>query len=219
MDKLKILIADDHSILRDSLKSALEFDDQLEIIGEAEDGIDAIEKTEELRPDLVLMDINMPFLDGIDASKEIKERLPKTKILILTMHENKQYIFSALSAGIEGYILKMANLKKVITAIRAIAKGETYFDASVTEILASKQLGTKGDFSNLDVCDYFGITEREREIINLVISGYTTQEMADKLRISVHTASNHRTRLLKKLHLKNTAELIIFAIKEGLYAL
>jgi len=217
MGKLKVLIADDHSVLRESLKSALEFDENIEIIGEAEDGIDAIEKTEALKPDIVLMDINMPFLDGINASQEIKERSPDTKILILTMHENKQYIFSALSAGIEGYLLKMSNLKKVITAINAIANGDTYFDATVTEILASKQLDIEGS-KNLDVCDYFGITEREKEIINLIIGGYTTQEISEKLRISVHTASNHRTRILKKLNLKNTAELIIFAIKEGLFS-
>lgn len=217
MSKLNVLIADDHSVLRESLKSALEFDKNIEIIGEAEDGIDAIEKTEELKPDIVLMDINMPFLDGINAAQEIKERSPDTKILILTMHENKQYIFSALSAGIEGYLLKMSNLKKVITAINALANGDTYFDATVTEILASKQLDLE-DSKNLDVCDYFGITEREKEIINLIIGGYTTQEISEKLRISIHTASNHRTRILKKLNLKNTAELIIFAIKEGLFS-
>ncbi|MFA8343127.1 MAG: response regulator [Rhodothermaceae bacterium] len=217
MGKLKVLIADDHSVLRESLKSALEFDENIEIVGEAEDGIDAIEKTEALKPDIVLMDINMPFLDGINASQEIKERSPDTKILILTMHENKQYIFSALSAGIEGYLLKMSNLKKVITAINALANGDTYFDATVTEILASKQLDIE-DSKNLDVCDYFGITEREKEIINLIIGGYTTQEISEKLRISIHTASNHRTRILKKLNLKNTAELIIFSIKEGLFS-
>ena len=217
MGKLNVLIADDHSVLRESLKSALEFDKNIVVIGEAEDGIDAIEKTESLKPDIVLMDINMPFLDGINAAQEIKERSPDTKILILTMHENKQYIFSALSAGIEGYLLKMSNLKKVITAINALAKGETYFDASVTEILASKKLDLE-DTKNLDVCDYYGITEREKEIINLIIGGYTTQEISEKLRISVHTASNHRTRILKKLDLKNTAELIIFAIKEGLFS-
>lgn len=217
MAKLNVLIADDHSVLRESLKSALEFDKNIVVVGEAEDGIDAIEKTEELKPDIVLMDINMPFLDGINAAQEIKERSPDTKILILTMHENKQYIFSALSAGIEGYLLKMSNLKKVITAINALANGETYFDATVTEILASKQIDLE-DSKNLDVCDYFGITEREKEIINLIIGGYTTQEISEKLRISVHTASNHRTRILKKLNLKNTAELIIFAIKEGLFS-
>lgn len=217
MGKLSVLIADDHSVLRESLKSALEFDKNIEVVGEAEDGIDAIEKTDKLKPDIVLMDINMPFLDGINAAQEIKERSPDTKILILTMHENKQYIFSALSAGIEGYLLKMSNLKKVIHAINALARGETYFDATVTEVLASKKLDLE-DSKNLDVCDYFGITDREKEIINLIIGGFTTQEISEKLRISVHTASNHRTRILKKLNLKNTAELIIFAIKEGLFS-
>lgn len=219
MEKINVLIADDHSVLRDSLKTALEYDDEISIVGEAVDGIDAIEKARELKPDLILMDINMPFLDGINAAQEIKERQPDTKILILTMHENKQYIFSALSAGIEGYILKMANLKKVIQAIKIVAKGENYFDSAVTELLSGNNHNSEHNGKGTDICSYYGITERELEIISLIITGYTTNEIADKLKISLYTAGNHRARILKKLKLKNTAELIMFSLKEGLFAI
>ncbi len=218
MNKTKVVIADDHSVLRDSLKSALKLDDSISVVGEAKDGLEAIELVSKHRPELVLMDINMPYLDGIVASHEIKQKFPETKILLLTMHDNKQYIFSALQAGIEGYILKMSNLKQVIEAMHIIINGDTFFDSSITEILKDKLFTSPPHKNNYDIYSYFGITNREKDIIDLIITGYTTQEIADKLNISVHTASNHRTRLLKKLNLKNTAELIVFAIKEGLYS-
>lgn len=213
MKKIKILIADDHQILRESLRTALEFDDMFEVVGEAVDGIDAIHLATTLNPDIVLLDVNMPLADGLLAAEEIKNRNPEIKILILTMHDNKQYIFNALSIGVEGYIFKMSNLKRLISAIKTVANGETFFDASITDIIASQQITEV----SLDVYSYYGITDREKDIINLIITGYTTPEIAEKLKISFNTASNHRTRILKKLNLKNTAELILFAIKEGLY--
>lgn len=217
MKKIKLLIADDHSMVRESLRTALEFDGEIEIIGEAVDGIDAIEKAVSLLPEIILLDINMPLADGLIAAEEIRKRNPEIKILILTMHDNKQYIYNALALGIEGYIFKMSNLSKLISAIKAVAKGDNYFDSAITEVI-SRNSSTKTEPAT-DIYNFYGITDREKEIINLIIAGFTTQEIAKKLKISFHTASNHRNNILKKFQINNTAELILFAVKEGLYVI
>ncbi len=214
MDKIRILLADDHAVVRDGLKAALEIEPHIEIIGEANNGKEAVELAKELRPDIVVMDMNMPILDGVGASRKIKEDLPGIKIMILTMHDNKQFILDALSAGIDSYMLKMARIEEVHKAINALADGDNYYDKSVTEII----LGLKKQENSLG----FGenrfedlLTAREREITTFIIKGLTTVEIAEKLTISPNTVKNHRSAVIKKIGVKNVAELVKLAFETG----
>lgn len=217
MGTIKILIADDHAVVRDGLKAALEINENVTVIGEAEDGIAAIKFCEESIPDIIIMDMNMPKMDGITASREIKRRFPDVSILLLTMYDNKEFVIDALSSGIDAYLLKMARIDEVHKAIDALANGESYFDKNVTQMMIEmkKQGSLAGDFPE----DYDNqiITAREREIIKYLISGKTTSEIADILSISPHTVNNHRSNLLKKLNLKNTAEVVKWAVLRGIW--
>ena len=210
---INVLIVDDHAILRDGIKSALKIEPSINIIGEAENGLEAIRLSSELKPNIILMDINMPEMDGIKASKKIKNTHPAIKIIILTMFDNRQFIIDSLSSGIDGYIFKMAKIQELVKAIRTVFAGDVYFDPEVTEI-ANQHLNES--FSSSDRNDTADITTREREIITHIAKGLTVNEIADILSISYSTVKNHRHNILRKLNLKNSAELVRFAILEGL---
>ncbi|MBL1214435.1 MAG: response regulator transcription factor [Ignavibacteriae bacterium] len=208
-DKINILIADDHAILRDGLKSALSIDESLNIIGEAENGVEVIELCKKLNPDIILMDINMPEMDGIRASKHIKKECHHIKIIILTMFDNRQYISDALSAGIDGFVFKMAHIEELLKAIKTVYDGDEYFDPEVLKIM-------KQNYLRSDSAKNFDLTPREYEIITYIAKGLTVSEIADTLSISYSTVKNHRHNILSKLNLKNSAELVRYAITEGL---
>lgn len=216
MKKIKIIIVDDHPILRDGLKIALSIDKRFEIVAEAVNGEEAIKFTESEKPDIVVMDIDMPIMNGIEASKRIKKNNKKVKILMLTMHDNENYVFDAIAAGVDGYIFKMGDMDSFIEALNTIADDKKYFDTKVSELLANNYRGKNKkeieDFENVTV----PLTKREVEILQLISKGYTTNDIADNLIISFFTVSKHRKNIMKKLKVKNSAALIKYAYENHL---
>ncbi|MEW6351803.1 MAG: response regulator transcription factor [Thermodesulfobacteriota bacterium] len=215
MTKQRVLIAEDHAILRDGLRSLLSSDEDIEIAGEAVDGREAVLCVRNLRPDIVLMDLSMPRLHGVEALREIKKVAPETKILVLTVHENEEYISATLEAGVNGYLLKKdATHAELLRAIKAISKGRVYLSPAVSEKLVEGYLqGRKGVRPK---STWETLTAREREILKLIAEGYRTKEIADFLCISVKTAENHRANLMRKLDLHNVAAVTAFAMEKGL---
>lgn len=214
MKKIRLLVVDDHQVVRESLVSSISKDKGIEVIDQASDGEEAIEKYKLLDPDLILMDLNMPNVNGIEATRQLKKIDHEVKVVMLSMHDNKEFILDALSAGIEGYILKMSNLKEVLKAIKDVHSGINYFDPNITGQLASD---FDSDFKNQneqDIMDDFGITQREIEIIKMLTDSNNVEEISDKLSISLHTVKNHKRNILNKLDLKNTGELIAFAFRK-----
>lgn len=208
MKIVNILIADDHKIVRQGISSLLESMQGFEIVGEASNGEEAVQLTRKLNPDLIIMDINMPLLDGVDASYEIRKFNQKIKILILTMMEDEQYIFDALSAGINGYLFKLSGIDELSTAVRTISEGENYFDFRVTNILLNKSKRLKADTVVL--------SKRELEILKLIVKGLTSKQIGIQLFISQFTAQKHRKNIIRKLNVSGTAELVKYAIQHGL---
>lgn len=205
---MKILLVDDHKLVRQSIASVIENHPELEIVGEASNGVEAIKLTKSLKPDLIIMDINMPELDGVEASHKIREFNKDVKILILTMMENEHFIMDALSANINGYLFKMSDIDNLIFAIESIKNGEDYFEQKITRyILASFKKAKE----NKDI-----LSDRETEILRLIVDGLTAKEIAEKLFISHHTVQKHRKNILQKLNVKGTAELVRLSIEKKL---
>ncbi|MBI9072530.1 MAG: response regulator transcription factor [Melioribacteraceae bacterium] len=213
MSIIKILVVDDHQVVRESLVSSINKHPEFEVVDQANDGQEAIEKYEKCRPDLILMDLNMPNLNGIETSKILKTKYPDVKILILSMHDNSEFILDALSVGVEGYILKMSNLKEVIKAIKDVHKGGNYFDSNITGQLVDNFASDYSKQSEQSIMERSGLTQREIEIIRLLTESNTVEEISEKLIISLHTVKNHKRNILNKLDLKNTGELIAFAFR------
>lgn len=213
MKSIKIILADDHTILRDGLKAVLKTDKTIDILGESGDGEETILLVKKLNPDIVILDINMPKLNGIETARKIRKFNSTVKILILTMYEQENYIFDAVTSGINGYIFKMSDTDEFLTAIKKLAAGEDYFSE---KILKTVFKGFQESSNNYITLGKYHLTVREKEILQLIARGFTSQEIAEKLFISYFTVSKHRKNILEKLRLKNTAELIHFSIKEGL---
>jgi two-component system response regulator NreC len=213
MEKKKILIVEDHTILREGLKSLLSTNPELEIVGEAGDGREAIYLVEKLTPDLVMMDLSMPRMDGMEAIREIKRRWPQTKILPLTVHKTEEYVLTTLKAGADGYLLKDANYQEMTTAIKSVLTGKRYLSPGVSEkiiegYLEGKQtIKIQGAFDNL--------TTREREVLKLIAEGYRNKQIADELVISPKTVEKHRANLMIKLNLHSVSELTAYAMVKG----
>lgn len=214
MSKLRILLCDDHAMLRDGLKLVLQTDPQFEIICEADNGQDAVLLAEELRPDVIILDINIPRINGIEAARAIKAWNPKVKILMLTMHEDESYIMDAISSGVDGYIFKMSDMEEFLKAIRTVAEGKNYFHENVTKVILSNYVTKTQKEREIDFKRDSAVTKREKEILTLIAEGNTSQEIAEKLYISYFTVGKHRKNIMHKFDLKNTAELIKFAISE-----
>lgn len=209
--RIKVLLADDHTILRDGIRSLIEDEPDMEVIGEAEDGITVIKLAETLQPDVILMDIAMPLLNGLEATRQIRKNNPRAKILILTMHENEEYIRQVLAAGAMGYILKDAAARELLGAIRAVNKGEVVLSPAITRLIVTDYLRW-GDLTAQDTSD--GLTDRERQILQLIAEGYTNKQISEILTISVKTVQAHRLNLMKKLDLHDRGELIKYAIQK-----
>lgn len=213
--KHRVLIAEDHAILREGLRSLLTSDPDIEIAGEAEDGKQAVQGVQNLNPDIVLMDLSMPRLHGVEAVKEIRRMAPDVKIVVLTVHENEEYVSATLEAGVNAYIVKKeATSADLVTAIRTVLKGKLYLSPAISEKVVDGYLHGKKTLKPTSVWDT--LTSREREILKLVAEGYKSKEIADFLCISVKTAENHRTNLMRKMGLHNVAALTAFAIEKGL---
>lgn len=212
MTKIRVLLADDHAVLRAGIRALLDMQPDIEVIGEAGDGRQAVERVRELGPDIILMDIGMPGLDGLAATRQIRENHPGTRILILTQHENKEYVLPALKIGASGYVLKRAEGDELLTAIRAVHAGGTFLDPAVAGVLADDARRAPG--SPADPFDT--LTEREREVLILLAQGKTYQQIAETLYISPKTVDFHRTNLMRKLKLDNRTELTRYALQRGL---
>jgi DNA-binding NarL/FixJ family response regulator len=211
MDKIRVLLVDDHAIMRDGIRALLSLQEDIEIVADASNGTEAVEATQTLHPDVVLMDIAMPGMDGLEATRRITRQNPKTKVLILTQYDNKEYILSAIKAGSSGYLPKRALGSELVSAIRAVYRGESFlYPSAATALMEDYRQQVKGED------DYDQLTPREREILKLIAEGHTSQEIADSLFISLKTVLGHRSRLMEKLGLKNRTELIKYALRKGL---
>lgn len=213
MNIIKVLLVEDHAIVRQGLHSILNTEEDIEVIGEAENGLEAINLTEKLKPDVIVMDISMPRLSGLEATCKIKKNFPNVHILVLSMHSNKELIFQTLQAGASGYFVKNSASYELISAIKAVYKGESYLDSSISKKVIDEYIKYAGD---VIMDSYKELTDREREILQLFAEGRSKHEIANLLFISVRTVEVHKANLMKKLSLDNTAELIKYAIGKGI---
>lgn len=213
-DKNRIVIAEDHTILREGLRALLSSHPDLEVVGEAADGRDAIRSVEEVGPDLVLLDLSMPRMDGLDAIREISRRSPETKILALTVHKAEEYVLAALQAGADGYALKDATQAELVTAIRSVLAGKRYLSPGVSEKVIEGYLA--GKKARATKTPWHSITAREREVLKLIAEGHKNKEIAEILCISVKTVEKHRSNIMEKLDLHNVSDLTAYAIERGI---
>lgn len=213
--KIRILVVDDHEIVRAGIIALFKTEKDFVVVGEASNGADAVAKTKELTPDIVLMDLTMPEMDGTEATRAIKRLDLSTHILILTQHEHEEYLRRVLAAGAAGYIVKNSLASELLTAIRMVSRGEKYFDATTSRLMTNAY--TKIATGRSDSRPV--LTKREREILQFIAEGYTNQQTADKLHISVRTVEFHRANLLQKLGLRDTASLVKYAIQENIISL
>jgi len=212
--KIRILVADDHTVIRRGIVGLLNAQSDMEVIDEAGNGREAVAKAAAALPDVVLLDVAMPDLNGLGATRMIKEQSPAVQVLILTMHDREDYLFQALRAGASGYVLKGADIEDLLTAVRSVARGGVYLYPQVAKALVSDYL--RRVQSGEDLANYDGLTDREREILQLIAEGKTAANIAEDLHISPHTVQSHRDNIMTKLDLHNRAALIRYAIRRGL---
>ena len=210
----RVVIAEDHAILREGLRALLSSHPNLEVVGEAEDGREAIRCIDQLMPEVVLMDLSMPKMNGMEALREIKRRHPNTKVLTLTVHKTEEYILAALQAGADGYVLKDATSNELLMAIGSVISGKRYLSPGVSERVIEGYIEGKRTLEQKSSWD--SLTQREREILKLVAEGYKNKEIAEQLYISVKTVEKHRANLMKKLDLHSASALTAYAIERGL---
>ena len=211
MDRIRVLLADDHAILRDGIRALLTDHPDIVVIGEAEDGHWAVHLAHELHPDVVLMDIGMPRLNGLEATRQIKHDRPEVAILILTMHDNEEYLRQVLAAGASGYVLKRAAASELVAAIRAVHRGEAALSPAVARMLIEDYLKSEDGRFAATPSD---LTPREREVLQLIAEGRTSKQIAELLCLSVKTVQAHRTSLMQKLDLHDRGDLIKYAIQK-----
>ena len=212
--KVRIVLAEDHTILREGLRALLSADPKFEIVGEAADGREAVRFVEKLGPDLVMMDLSMPRMTGMDAIREIKKRYPETKIIALTVHKTEEYLQTTLQAGANAYVLKDATHDELLMAIESVLQGQIYLSPGVSEKVIEGYLAGKESRRSSSMLGL--LSPREREVLKLVAEGYKNKEIAADLCISLKTVEKHRANLMKKLDLHNAAALTAYAIAQGL---
>jgi len=216
IEKCRIVLADDHALIRHGIKNIISQDDRMEIVGEVGNGEELLNTLAGKTVDLLILDISMPKISGIDLTEILKKRYPSMKILILTMHKSKQFLHRAISAGADGYLVKSDSDKEILLAIEKIEQGKTYIspylaDDFTEDVLQAYRDPAASPFKNL--------TKREKQILSLVVDGYTSKAMAAKLNLSPRTVDHHRANLLKKFDMKNSVDLVNFAIRNGYVAL
>jgi DNA-binding NarL/FixJ family response regulator len=214
MPKVRVLLVDDHTILRDGIRALLSLYEDIEVVGEASDGREGIDRVRALQPDVVLMDMAMPGLGGLEATIEIRRANPECRVLILTQHGNKEYIFPVLKAGASGYVLKKAAGTELVNAIRAVHRGESFLDPSVAKLLLDGYVTKAGEHD--EAREYDRLSDRERQVLKLVAEGHSNKDIADLLCLSVKTVMGHRANVMEKLGIHNRTELIRYAIRKGL---
>jgi DNA-binding NarL/FixJ family response regulator len=217
MSKTRVLIADDHALVREGISALLRFFDDIEVVGEASDGIEAIERARELKPDIILMDIGMPRLGGLEATIELRKTDPDIKIIILTQYEDREYISRFLKAGVSGYLLKKAVGSELVNALRTVQKGEFYLFSSLAADVVAGYLGKNRGGAEED--PYEKLTDREKQVLKLIAEGHSHKEIAGCLNISVKTVIAHQTNISEKLNIHNRMGLAKFAILKGIIKL
>lgn len=209
MEKIKVLVADDHLLVREGICKLLELDEKIQVIGEAVDGEDAVNQARKLKPDLILMDLNMPKLTGIQASEQIKTLFPQIKIIILTIHDDEEYIYEVLKAGAEGYLQKDVSAEELRSALQMVFNGETLFPASViNRVMGRDRAKPEETIENI-------LTDREIEVLEMMAKGNNNRVIGEKLFISEKTVKNHVSSILKKLEVNDRTQAVIYAIKKG----
>ncbi|HKJ42733.1 MAG TPA: response regulator transcription factor [Sunxiuqinia sp.] len=216
MNQISVLLADDHEIVRDGLKAFLEDESNITIVGEAANGQEALEKAKELQPNVVIMDIRMPEMTGIEATKLMPQYAPDAKILVLTMHETEEYVLRSIESGAHGYLLKDTSKEEFMKAIVTVAKGEKYFSHHASNVLVNQYLTNQQKPKNKADELKFELTKREREILSLITQGLSNKDIAAQLEKSVRTIETHRFNIMKKLDVSNVVELIRVAQEEHL---
>ncbi len=219
MEKIRVLLADDHELVRTGLVKLLESYKDLDIVGEAGDGVEAVEKTKKLNPDVLVIDLSMPNLSGIEATKIIRKDCPQVAVLVLTMHQKEEYVYQILKSGAGGYILKDAGKDELAHAIRTVARGEKYFSPRVSEIMVDGYLrktvlhdeSSSGNADEMEV----SLTKREKEVLSLIAEGLNSEEISERLFISPRTVDTHRTNIMQKLDIHDAANLVKYAIEHG----
>jgi two-component system response regulator NreC len=214
MKKLRLLVADDHKIFRQGITKLLEEESDMNIVGEAADGREAVQKATELKPDVILMDIAMANLNGLEATKKIKKVLPSARVIMLTMHKNEEYILQSFQAGASGYILKEGAVEELVSAIRSIYQDKSFLSPTISKTLIDAYLRKMETGKTETPFDL--LTDREREVLQLIAEGYTNREVAKALFISVKTVEAHRAHIMQKLNIHDIAKLVKYAIQKGL---
>jgi len=212
---IRILLADDHGIIRQGLRSLLEKQPDMEVVGEAEDGQKAIELVRQLEPDVVIMDVTMPNLNGVDATKQITKEFPKVKVLALSIHSNKRFVADMLRAGAAGYILKECLLEELIEAIRTIIAGNIYFSPGITDVVVDDYMNHLSEAMEPTK----PLTDKERQVLQCIANGIPIKDIATQMQLSIKTVEFNRRQIMKKLKIQSIAELTKYAIREGLTSL
>jgi DNA-binding NarL/FixJ family response regulator len=212
---IKVLIADDHQIVRDGLRSMLEKEPWIKVVGEAEEGRTTLRLARELAPDVIIMDVSMPDLNGIEATRQIVAEFPTIKVIALSMHNDRRFVLNMIKAGAKGYLLKDSAFKELAKAIKVVVSNQTYLSGEIADILVQDYLSvaTPDEFSAFHL-----LSPREREVLQLLAEGKSSNQIAENLHISVKTVETHRAQLMAKLKIKSIAELTKYAIREGLTA-
>lgn len=208
-----ILLADDHVLIRHGIKNIIKQNDELEVVGEVSNGEELMNFLQETVPDLLILDISMPKISGLEAVARVKKKYPQVKILMLTMHKNKQYFYQSMSSGADGYLMKDDSEKELLSAVNKIREGKTYISPILSDDFATDVIAAH---RNHQPTPFTGLTKREHEVLQLVVEGYTSKDMAEKLCLSPRTVDHHRSKLLKKFKMKNSADLVNFAVRNGL---
>jgi DNA-binding NarL/FixJ family response regulator len=217
IEKIKVLLVDDHKIVRDGIKVLLQDETDIEVIGEAENGKHALEKLAEITPDLMIIDINMPVMNGIECSREVAKSFPSVKILALTMLNEQEHIKNMIAVGALGYILKTSGKRELVDAIKAVISGHNYFSDEVKNIIMMNMVKKKSHGSKI-AGERLPLTSREKDVLEYIVKEFTNQEIAEKLFISVRTVDAHRRNLLEKTGSRNTAGLVKYAIENNLHS-
>jgi len=212
MSKIRVLLAEDHTIVRKGLRSLLDGEADIEVVGEAEDGQQAVEEAQLLLPDIVLMDITMPILNGLEATRQIKQLCPQIKVVVLTVHSTAEYVFQILRAGGSGYVIKQAAVSELIQAIRAVYRGDAFLSPSISRQVVDEYGRRAAAMEDT----YNKLTAREREVLQMIAEGRTNRQIANLMHVTVKTVEAHRASLMNKLDLHSIAELTTYALRKGI---
>jgi two-component system response regulator DegU len=217
MSKINVLLADDHVLVRNGIKSMLESEADINVVGEASDGAEAVESVKKLRPDIVILDIRMPNMTGLEAAAKLRQAVPSVKAVILSMHDSEEYVLEALNAGAYGYLLKDTDKFEFIKALKHISTGAKYFSGAVSNVLANRLLNTRPLIGTATAkADPYHLTRREKEILRLVVEGKQNKEIAESMEKSVRTIETHRFNIMKKMSVNNAVDMINKSLRENL---